>query len=65
MEGREWNLEQVEALVGIWVEIFDELRAREGQYDRQMLRSYFKCKGLDKVDVLFAFTEGDKVLYLA
>ena len=59
MEGGEWNVEQVEALVGIWGEIFEEVRAREGQYDRRMLRSYLKHKGLDKVDVRFAFAEGD------
>ena len=59
MEGGEWNVEQVEALVGIWGEIFEEVRAREGQYDQQMLRSYLKRKGLDTVDVCFAFAEGD------
>ena len=30
MEGGEWNVEQVEALVGIWEEIFEEVQAREG-----------------------------------
>ena len=59
MEGREWNVEHVEALVGIWGEIFDEERAREGQYDQWMLWSYLTQKGLDKVDLHFAFTEGD------
>ena len=51
MEGGEWNAEQVEALVGIWGEIFDEERAHEGQYDQWILRSYLTQKGLDKVDV--------------
>ena len=59
MEGGEWNVEQVEALVGIWGKIFEEVRAREGQYDQWMLRSYLKRKGLDKVDVHFVFAEGD------
>ena len=59
MEGGEWNVEQVEALVGIWGGIFDEVWAREGQYDQWMLWSYLKQKGLDKVDVCFAFTKGD------
>ena len=40
-------------------EIFDEVRACEGQYDQQMLWLYLKRKGLDKVDVHFAFAEGD------
>ena len=59
MEGGEWNVEQVEALVVIWGEIFDEVRAHKGQHDQRMLRSYLKSKGLDKVDMRFAFTEGD------
>ena len=45
--------------MGIWGEILDEVQAREGQYDQQMLRSYLKRKGLDKVDVHFAFAEVD------
>ena len=45
--------------MGIWGEIFEEVRAREGQYDQRMLWSYLKHKGLDKVDVHFAFAEGD------
>ena len=65
MKGGEWNVKQVEALVGIWGEIFDEVRACERQYDQWMLRSYLKHKGLDKVDVCFAFTEGDWVVRLA
>ena len=36
-----------------------QVRASEGQYDRWMQQSYLKQKGLDKVDVCFAFTEGD------
>ena len=59
MEGGEWGMEQVKALVRICGAIFNEVRARKGRYDWQMLWSYLKWKGLDKVDVCFAFYEGN------
>ena len=64
-ELEEWGPAQVEEQVGIWAEIFEEVRKREGQYDENMVKSYLKRKGLAKVDVRFCFAEGDQVLRLA
>ena len=64
-ELEEWVPAQVEEQVGIWAEIFDEVRKCEGQYDNNMIKGYLQCKGIAKVDVYFCFAEGDQVLCLA
>ena len=39
-EVEEWGPAQVEEQVGIWAEIFEEVRRREGQYDANMIKGY-------------------------
>ena len=39
-EVEEWGSAQVEEQVGIWAEIFEEVRRREGQYDANMIKGY-------------------------
>ena len=64
-ELEEWGPAQVEEQVGIWAEIFNEVRKCEGQYDSNIVKGYLQCKGIAKVDVHFCFAEGDQVLRLA
>ena len=52
-------------MVGIWWNIFEKVKKREGVYDQGMVRSYLLCKGIANVDVCFCFMAGDQVLRLA
>ena len=48
--------------VGIWREIFREVRERHDRYDARMVRDYLRRQNLANHDVRFVFTAGDKVM---
>ena len=50
--------EQVEALLSKWLEIFAAVRNRQAIYDRRMIKTYLRRKGLDRIDVRFMFAPG-------
>ena len=51
-------------MVGIWYDIFEEIKIREGVYDQGMMCSYLLCKGIANGDVRFCFMAGNQVLRL-
>ena len=53
---------QIEQEVGVWREIFQEIKERHDQYDRKMVREYLRRQRLAEHDVRFLFSPGDKVL---
>ena len=50
--------EQVEALLSKWLDIFAAVRDRQAIYDKRMIKTYLRCKGLDRIDVRFMFAPG-------
>ena len=50
--------EQVEALLSKWLDIFAAVRDRQAIYDKRMIKTYLRRKGLDCIDVHFMFAPG-------
>ena len=54
--------EECERLVGIWEDLYQEIRVRQKQYDSKMLEQYQRRADLADYDVRFIFSPGDMVL---
>ena len=57
--------QRIEAEVGLWQELFKEVRQRHDRYDAKMVRDYLRRQSLAEQDVRFLFSAGDKVLLRA
>ena len=50
--------EQVESLLTNWLDIFAAVKNRQAIYDKRMIKTYLRRKGLDRIDVRFMFAPG-------
>ena len=48
--------------VGIWREVFREVKECHDRYDARIVRNYLRQQNLANHDMRFNFTAGDKVL---
>ena len=65
-EELEENMEDdVEAMVGIWEDLHEEVTMRQIRYDRDMVKQYLRQRQLAEQDVRFIFAPGDPVLLRA
>ena len=54
--------EECAQLVGIWEDLYQEVRVRQRKYDAKMLEQYQQRSDLAEYDVRFIFSPGDMVL---
>ena len=54
--------DRIEMEVGIWWEVFREVKEQHDRYDARMVHDYLRWQNLADHDVHFVFTAGDKAL---
>lgn len=52
----------IEYEVGIWLDMFTEIRERHRKYDASMVAQYLRRRDLAEQDIRFVFHPGDRVL---